>query len=185
MLLTSIVASLSIACSSSVPLDLTCPEGSTRTIVVSTDLRPEWHEAARWSAERWSRALGGKLTYEVRDEGDDAAPSACRVAIVHERTSDPELAAESTLYLMPLTEPRPASTVIRVTDEGEDLELARALMLHELGHALGLGHEEDRSTSSVMRRMMWRPARIGCVDVKRACALWGCSTPCAGGWWVE
>lgn len=64
-------------------------------------------------------------------------------------------------------------------------DIMRAAMLHEFGHVLGLSHYTGREHPSIMEPYLSFPAKIGCQDVKDACAIWGCSVECDTQQWID
>jgi hypothetical protein len=68
----------------------------------------------------------------------------------------------------------------RMTDE-----TAYAITLHELGHVIGLDHDQSREHETVMWPFVTEPGRVGCEDVRRVGVIWGFKASCEGNGWVE
>lgn len=69
----------------------------------------------------------------------------------------------------------------RLTDE-----VVFAVTVHEVGHIIGLDHDEATDHESVMRPFLEGvTGRVGCEDVRRTCVIWDCVPTCEGAGWAE
>ena len=73
------------------------------------------------------------------------------------------------------TDARTESAIIRMRPDFTG-DYFSTLILHELGHALGLNHS-DPETHSIMYHDP-KHAEITCFDRKNVCAMWGCDSNC-------
>ena len=132
-------------------------------------------------ASTWQAQLGGKVTFAV-DVGAAAKTEAdpCKIDLVWQNDGNTEVWGElastsgeaAVLYLS--ADLRPARR-----------EIVHATLLHELRHALGLGHDVSHTDKTAMWPFLTVPGRLGCEDVRRACALWSCTPTCVGNAWAD
>lgn len=155
-----------------------CPRGSTYDVRIQSSLSTAWKSGARRATERWAAALDGAWSVSIRETEDvEAVPrTACAVSFRggddapgHWGQADARDVDQDGTF---------DSAVIWLADERRaSADVEHATCLHELGHVLGLGHNEDREDSSVMWPKITVPGRLGCTDVRRACEIWGCAIP--------
>ena len=155
-----------------------CPVESVYDVRVDPALSPAWKEAIRRGTETWIKVLGGSFQATVREAKPTRADATNPCAIswlggaTAKRWGEMNGKADSDRI--------PDWSVVWVRDDvgenGDGVEYAT--VLHELGHILGLDHNDDREANSVMWPFITVPGRLSCTDVENACKIWGC-TPVA------
>lgn len=154
-----------------------------------------WHEEMLESVSRWNKLLAPQveLVPSVSDEADGKAfhdytidivpappnvfpPDAKTVAVTDMRRGKDGLPGSAP--------DKPRCAVIFVFRDGVDLKTRLWTMLHELGHALGLDHDTDKTHLAIMWPFASEPIKLGCEDWRRLCDIWGCQPGCEGQTWL-
>lgn len=130
------------------------------------------------SAAEWSSTLDGAFVFEVKyAEFDTAALPANGEMRVYLGPRDPNSKHIGTAQWWGAdANGRPNRSVIWLADSLAE-RTYYLTALHEIGHAIGLGHSDD--PASIMQPTI---TDIGdhprCVDEKKACEIWGCTPDC-------
>lgn len=165
---------VSIACTAPVQE----PACETYELLLSPGLSPEWEAASRWADAKWTAAVP---TFQHTTAVGDGQGRRCTVT-VREEVPDLDSSAGDAQVWRDMNE-RPTMAVLRAEPGwNPSEEHLRSVMLHELGHVIAGPEHEPLGTDSAMRGLVWLPARIGCIDQRKACTQWGCASTCKGGW---
>lgn len=140
--------------------------------------------AAAKATSDWQRATSGRFRATVAMSGQARQGyDACVVNVVPTDALDGDTFASGPSRRNPdgtLAAGVIAVNVAEAFAGGPDADFLHILMLHELGHQLGLGHDEERGHGSVMWPFLARFGSIACEDERRACGVWGCQATCEG-----
>lgn len=156
-----------------------------------------WKGAFEESCARWSNLLRPKarLLFEVSEEARgekffdltiDIAPARQGVVAPDSKTIAFMDARDETMVTT-LDESATRllrAAVIFIFRDGRNEEVRLWIALHEIGHALGLRHDTDKTHKSIMWPSVSQPIKLGCEDWQQLCAIWGCDARCEGQAWL-
>lgn len=145
----------------------------------------------------WNRQMSGKVGFHlVVDDATRPVWNQCEVQVVWATESLPGDAWGQTRWAGSATGEKGGAVVylnpriikaesLTPPDERDEVaDVSWATLLHEFGHVLGLAHDDVVADNTAMRTFITVPAGIGCVDVRLACSVWGCTPGCTGNDWT-
>lgn len=139
----------------------------------------------------WEKALSNSIKFNLEVSSKaEAAYVACVISIIANPIDNGDNVAASAPAFKSKTTGRLGAGVItlhlvEIAASLDDPVYVHALLLHEIGHHIGLEHDESRDHETVMWPFVTTPGRLGCEDVRRGCDIWGCTPGCEGDGWVE
>lgn len=171
-------------CSSSKPTESPSAFDGGMEVRVSDETTPYQRGIVTECVARWGYLLDGSVGFRnvVVSPTDLYDPRANTINIIFpsDRRKD-GLVGHTDRYAR--EDGRTLAATILIFDK-DDVDEQRWSCLHEMGHALGLSHDEDRSHNSVMWPVVSFPIQIGCEDWRRVCQIWHCEARCEGQSWL-
>jgi hypothetical protein len=156
---------------------LTCPAGERYEVRLDPNLTPDWRTVVREGLTKWGAILGGAFAYDVIDApAMRRSPCVISFYLFDLETFGGKLATTDAI-LNPEGK-RTAFAMVWVDYRETRIEALRSLAIHELGHVLGLPHNLDPKSDSIMWPKIIVPGVIGCDDARDVCAVWGCVPTC-------
>lgn len=163
-----------------------CTPGSVYDVRIDPNLPQGWKDGIRAAFTSWSEVLNGsfKASFREVDPRTVAWNNPCAISWFSGAKGGHwgEMASDNGHDRFP-----DWGVVYVKEDAGinsDGVEYATAL--HEVGHILGLDHNDDPDDNSVMWRFITVPGRLSCSDVQKASAIWGSAPPdCEKGEYVR
>lgn len=189
LLFALLVLSFAMGCSSPEPEPVvTCPLGSTYAVKVHPDVAVHADDVAL-ALTTWRTQMGDAFSFRVEVTPEARSTyEACTLNVVAADAADGIYAVTPTV--VDRTTGVVAGAILaldvrQIGTHGDDRNFMRSLLLHEVGHLVGLEHDEDRAHYTVMWPAITMVDGLGCEDVRRACSKWSCTPRCQGNGWVR
>lgn len=163
-----------------------CPVGSTYDVRIAADQPQVWSVATIDALTAWHAVLQDRWQFNVSITRNVESPPVTGCVISFYPGGQDGTAWGSTFKFSqtPNARPERATVYLNIDDTRLTPEVAYATVLHELGHVLGLSHNTDPSSHSVMWPFITVPGRLGCIDAVAACKVWDCAPTCTGNVWL-
>lgn len=167
-----------------------CPIGSPYIFHVDPALDDRHTEGLRVALATWDvqmdRLFPHEVSYSPEASTDEFFP--CEVKVRGNGTSRDGFYAWAGARKGKNGRPVGGTITVQWKNIGEAVEspnFEKSLFLHEVGHVLGLEHDENKNYDSIMRAGLVASGKLGCEDVRKVCKIWGCTPSCTGNGWIE
>lgn len=164
--------------------------GGKVTVEIDPALKAQFGEDITWATSEWQKLISNTVDFSnvAENKNVEMAFRPCVLQVNLDKDFRQESGKELAWGSGKAFEGQFWSGVIGFDSNRMDAfrkDVFRATMLHELGHVLGLEHDKDTSHESVMWPVITVPAQVGCEDVRRVCAMTGCTPSCSGVGWAD
>lgn len=135
--------------------------------IEENDFSPDQILVLQEAVSEWNQALNGYLNFEFVSNKDESNIVIKGVSLASLQEDD----FAGVTYTVPWEN----GGNIELPNDlyGDGKEYLLPLALHELGHALSLGHSEEHT---LMQPMLYNPTqRITCLDINQFCDINGCN----------
>lgn len=165
------------------------PLESHKTIYVSYSFDEYELELAMKAAEEWKRETHGLITFDVKYGFDDQLYADIRhdpdsLVMTRANLTDPIVMKldkiASNVILGYFLAGDQTKNIMLIPDRMIGYDYYRAVIIHEMGHAIGLGHIKD-DDSTVMYKFMSLTYHLTKKDINWLCRVYNCDASLLGG----